>query len=204
MAELVLASASPRRKELLQLIQKAFIVAPADVDERLKPKISLLENVRKLSEKKALASKAQFPNAYCIGSDTLVTINGQALGKPKDEAEAIKMLARLSGNRHVVLTGLAVVAPDGSIESIVTETSVYFRVLTRDEIMRYVATGEPMDKAGAYGIQGYGALLVDHIDGDYYSVMGLPVAKLYEMLRDMGALISDDREGRECSCVEDD
>lgn len=203
MAEIVLASASPRRKELLQLIQKSFVVAPADVDERLEPQKSLLDNVRLLSEKKALASKTQFPNAYCIGSDTLVTINGQALGKPRDEAEAIKMLTRLSGNRHVVLTGLAVAAPDGSMESIVTQTQVYFRALTHAEILRYVATGEPMDKAGAYGIQGYGALLIDHIEGDYYSVMGLPVAKLYEMLHNMGALISDDGEGRECSCVED-
>lgn len=203
MSEIVLASASPRRKELLQLIRKAFIVAPADVDERLEPKKSLQENVRALSEKKALASKLQFPNAYCIGSDTLVTINGQALGKPKDDTEAIKMLTRLSGNRHVVLTGLAVVTPDGLVHSMVAETSVYFRTLTHNEIMRYVATGEPMDKAGAYGIQGYGALFIDHIDGDFYSVMGLPVAKLYEMLRDMGALISDDQEGRDSSCVED-
>lgn len=204
MAEIVLASASPRRRELLGVITDTFIVAPADVDEQLDAQLSLPENVRALSEKKALASKAAFPNAYCIGSDTLVIINGQALGKPRDAAQAVDMLQQLSGNRHTVLTGIAVAAPDGNMQSHVTQTQVYFRALTQEEIMRYVATKEPMDKAGAYGIQGHGALLVDHIDGDYYSVMGLPVARLYEMLRDMGALQLGCEEGSECRCVENE
>ena len=154
--EIVLASASPRRKELLSLITEHFTVCPADADETLRD-APLGEEVTRLSRLKAEAVQAQHPNAVCIGSDTMVTIDGLRLGKPKDADEAASMLRRLRGRTHEVLTA-------------------------------YLATGEPLDKAGAYGIQGHGALLIKGIEGDYYSVMGLPVAPLYTILRDIHAV----------------
>ena len=157
--EIVLASASPRRKELLSLITEHFTVCPADADETV-----------------------------CIGSDTMVTIDGLRLGKPKDADEAASMLRRLRGRTHEVLTGLAVLTPDGGAHTLHTCTRVTFRDFAEDELAAYLATGEPLDKAGAYGIQGHGALLIEGIEGDYYSVMGLPVAPLYTILRDIHAV----------------
>ena len=178
--EIVLASASPRRRELLSLITEHFTVCPADADETLRD-APLGEEVPRLSRLKAEAVQAQYPNAVCIGSDTMVTIDGLRLGKPKDADEAASMLRRLRGRTHEVLTGLAVLTPD-------TCTRVTFRDFAEDELAAYLATGEPLDKAGAYGIQGHGALLIKGIEGDYYSVMGLPVAPLYTILRDIHAV----------------
>ena len=124
----------------------------------------------------------------CIGSDTMVTIDGLRLGKPKDADEAASMLRRLRGRTHEVLTGLAVLTPDGGAHTLHTCTRVTFRDFAEDELAAYLATGEPLDKAGAYGIQGHGALLIKGIEGDYYSVMGLPVAPLYTILRDIHAV----------------
>lgn len=186
--ELILASASPRRRELLALITERFAVCPADTDETLRPNADLADEVVRLSVSKARAAQEQHPSACCIGSDTLVTIDGAALGKPHDAAHAADMLRALRGRTHEVLTGLAVLPPGETARTLCTRTRVRFRDFTEDELAAYVATGEPLDKAGAYGIQGKGALLVAGIAGDYYSVMGLPVASLAEILRKLGAV----------------
>ncbi|MDO4270528.1 MAG: Maf family protein [Eubacteriales bacterium] len=186
--ELVLASASPRRRELLGLITENFSVCPADADETLRPGAPLDREVVRLSRLKAEAARAAYPDAVCIGSDTMVTIDGLPLGKPADEKDAAAMLRRLRGRTHEVLTGLAVLPPAGEARTLLTRTRVAFRDFGEDELAAYLATGEPLDKAGAYGIQGRGALLVEGIEGDYYSVMGLPVAGLYALLRELGAV----------------
>lgn len=183
--EIVLASASPRRKELLSLITEHFTVCPADADETLRD-APLGEEVTRLSRLKAEAVQAQHPNAVCIGSDTMVTIDGLRLGKPKDADEAASMLRRLRGRTHEVLTGLAVLTPDGGAHTLHTCTRVTFRDFAEDELAAYLATGEPLDKAGAYGIQGLGGLLVAGIQGDYHNVVGLPVCRLGRMLLDFG------------------
>lgn len=183
--EIVLASASPRRRELLSLITEHFTVCPADADETLRD-APLGEEVTRLSRLKAEAVQAQYPNAVCIGSDTMVTIDGLRLGKPKDADEAASMLRRLRGRTHEVLTGLAVLTPDGGAHTLYTCTRVTFRDFAEDELAAYLATGEPLDKAGAYGIQGLGGLLVAGIQGDYHNVVGLPVCRLGRMLLDFG------------------
>lgn len=183
--EIVLASASPRRRELLSLITEHFTVFPADADETLRD-APLSEEVTRLSRLKAEAVQAQHPNAVCIGSDTMVTIDGLRLGKPKDADEAASMLRRLRGRTHEVLTGLAVLTPDGGAHTLHTCTRVTFRDFAEDELAAYLATGEPLDKAGAYGIQGLGGLLVAGIQGDYHNVVGLPVCRLGRMLLDFG------------------
>lgn len=183
--EIVLASASPRRRELLSLITEHFTVCPADADETLRD-APLGEEVTRLSRLKAEAVQAQHPNAVCIGSDTMVTIDGLRLGKPKDADAAASMLRRLRGRTHEVLTGLAVLTPDGGAHTLHTCTRVTFRDFAEDELAAYLATGEPLDKAGAYGIQGLGGLLVAGIQGDYHNVVGLPVCRLGRMLLDFG------------------
>lgn len=183
--EIVLASASPRRRELLSLITEHFTVCPADADETLRD-APLGEEVTRLSRLKAEAVQAQYPNAVCIGSDTMVTIDGLRLGKPKDADEAASMLRRLRGRTHEVLTGLAVLTPNGGAHTLHTCTRVTFRDFAEDELAAYLATREPLDKAGAYGIQGLGGLLVAGIQGDYHNVVGLPVCRLGRMLLDFG------------------
>lgn len=183
---LILASASPRRQELLQLLDCPFVCCAADADETLRTGVSLTEEVVRLAQLKAQTVLRQHPEAVVIGSDTMVTIDGQALGKPKDAQDAAAMLHRLSGRTHEVLTGVAVVSADGQVQTALNVTKVTFYPLSETEIARYIATGEPMDKAGAYGIQGKGAAFVREIAGDYYSVMGLPVAQLYRLLRARG------------------
>ena len=185
---IVLASGSPRRRELLALITEDFTVCPVDADETLRPGAPLDEEVVRLSCLKAAAAQKLHPDAVCIGSDTMVTIDGLPLGKPKDEKQAADMLRRLRGRTHEVLTGLAVLPPGGEARMLCTRTRVTFRDFAEDELAAYLATGEPLDEAGAYGIQGHGALLIRGIEGDYYSVMGLPVAPLYETLRGLHAL----------------
>lgn len=185
---IVLASGSPRRRELLALITEEFTVCPVDADETLRPGTPLEEEVVRLSRLKAQAARALHPDAVCIGSDTMVTIDGLPLGKPSDERQAADMLRRLRGRTHEVLTGLAVLPPEGGARTLSTRTRVTFRDFAEDELSAYLVTGEPLDKAGAYGIQGHGALLIRGIEGDYYSVMGLPVAPLYELLRGLDAV----------------
>ena len=175
--EIVLASASPRRRELLSLITEHFTVCPADADETLRD-APLGEEVTRLSRLKAEAVQAQYPHAVCVGSDTMVTIDGLRLGKPKDADEAASMLRRLRGRTHEVLTGLAVLTPDGGAHTLHTCTRVTFRDFAEDELAAYLATGEPLDKAGAYGIQEDFSKYIDRCDGDYENVVGLPFSRL--------------------------
>ncbi len=179
----VLASASPRRRELLTLIGVAHEVRPADIDETYLPHEAPAAHAERLAREKALAVHA--PDAVVIGSDTIVVVDGSVLGKPANAAEAARMLRRLSGRSHIVMTAVAV-AWQGRVESGVEEVGVTVRELSDEEIARYIATGEPMDKAGAYGIQGFGATIVTRVDGDYFAVMGLALNRLIRMCERMG------------------
>ncbi|MCI8423603.1 MAG: septum formation inhibitor Maf [Lawsonibacter sp.] len=179
----VLASQSPRRRELLERMGiTEFEVLPARGEEVIDPALPPAELVEALSRQKCMEVAALRPEALVIAADTVVAIDGEILGKPHSEKEAFSMLTRLSGRTHQVYTGVTVWEDDCQI----TEhevTQVRFRPLSGQEIYRYIATGEPMDKAGAYGIQGYGSLLVEGISGDYYNVMGLPVCRLARILK---------------------
>lgn len=176
---LILASKSPRRRELLSLITTDFEIKSADVDETLPEGISPQEAVLHLSKIKA----EPFINGedIVIGADTVVAVDGKILGKPADRQQAAEMLKSLSGKYHSVFTGVTVIKPEQSVTFSV-ETKVKFFDLSDDEIDSYVATGECDDKAGAYGIQGKGSLLVEKIDGDYFNVVGLPISKLNKYL----------------------
>lgn len=176
---LILASKSPRRRELLSLITTDFEIKSADVDETLPEGISPQEAVEYLSKIKA----EPFNNGIdtIIGADTVVAVDSKILGKPADRQQAVEMLKGLSGKYHSVFTGVTVIKPEQSVTFSV-ETKVKFYDLTDDEIYSYVATGECDDKAGAYGIQGKGSLLVEKIDGDYFNVVGLPISKLNKYL----------------------
>jgi septum formation protein len=179
----VLASASPRRRDLLGLIGIPHEVRPANIDESYRAGETPLMHVERLAREKASAIVA--PDALIIGSDTIVVVDGDVLGKPRDREHARVMLQRLSGRSHVVMTAVAV-QWRGELRSAVEQVGVTFRSLDGDEIERYIDTGEPMDKAGAYGIQGYGATIVERVDGDYFSVMGLPLNRLVRLLTDLG------------------
>ncbi len=180
--ELILASASPRRVELLGKITKNFRVQVSEVSEDLPQGITPRDAVEMLSLRKAMEVAKANPAALVIGSDTVVAIDDQILGKPTDKADACCMLRRLSGREHVVYTGVAL-CMNGKSESFVSQTSVRFNLLSDEMITAYVESGEPMDKAGAYGIQDIGSILVEKIDGDYFTVMGLPVSELYKRLK---------------------
>ncbi len=177
---IILASKSPRRKELLSFITTDFIVKSADVDETLPQDITPSKAVEYLSKIKAEPLKNN--DDIVIGADTVVAINGKILGKPKDENDAFSMLKTLSGNVHSVFTGVTVIKGEKS-ETFSVETKVKMFDLTDDDINNYIATGEPFDKAGSYGIQGKGSLLVEKIDGDYFNVVGLPISKLNKVLK---------------------
>ena len=177
---LILASQSPRRKELLGLFHIPFTVRVADIDEAMDPGKPPFDEVARVSRLKALAVAAETDDVV-IAADTIVVCDGRTLGKPHDEAEAKAMLALLSGRDHQVMTGVTVLC--GGKETVFTEvTDIHFRPLSRREIDAYVATGEPMDKAGAYGIQGGAALFAEKMVGAYYNVMGLPVCRLWQAL----------------------
>ena len=177
----ILASGSPRRKELLRLIIPEYKVLVSGCEEFV-PEGTPAEKVPAiLAEQKALAVAKLCPDDTVIGSDTVVVLNGEIFGKPKNEAHAHAMLKALSGKKHFVYTGVAV-AEKGEIRSFVQKTEVEFYELSDETIDKYIATGEPMDKAGAYGIQGKGSVLVKGIIGDYFNVMGLPVAELARFL----------------------
>ncbi len=179
--ELILASQSPRRKELLGLFQVPFVIRAADIDETMDPSQDPSREVARVARCKALATASQ-PGDVVIAADTIVVCQGQVLGKPRNPQEAVQMLSLLSGRDHQVMTGVCVLR-DGR-EQVFTEiTDLHFRPLSPWEIQRYVASGEPMDKAGAYGIQGGAALFCQKMVGDYYNVMGLPVCRLGEVLR---------------------
>lgn len=185
--DIILASKSPRRRALLeQMGVRDFRIITPDIDEHMDRALPPAELVRQISLEKAQAVAAQAdPNTVVIAADTVVALDGAVLGKPADEEEAFRMLSLLSGNRHQVYTGLTVLRGE-QVFSQWEETAVTFRPLTAEEIEAYIATGEPMDKAGAYGIQGYGSLLIEGISGDYYNVMGLPVCRLGQILGQLG------------------
>lgn len=182
---LVLASASPRRAEVLAQLGLVATVEPADVDESPGAGESPGALVERLARSKAGAVAARRPEAVVVGGDTVVVHDGHVLGKPSDEAEARAMLRALSGTTHEVLSGVAVVS-DGTVVSGVERTEVVMRPFDEAEAAAYAATGEPFDKAGAYGIQGMGAALVREIRGDYYAVMGFPVVRFLDLLRRSG------------------
>lgn len=178
---LILASRSPRRHQLLQMLGIPHRVEAADVQEIPLPREAPEAYARRLARDKARA----VPGALVLGADTTVVVDGELLEKPADEAEALVMLRRLQGRRHEVITAVCLLA-DGVAREAADTTAVFFRPATDDELRAYIATGEPMDKAGAYGIQGYGAALVDRIEGDFFSVMGLPVRLVLRLLAEAG------------------
>ena len=180
---LILASASPRRKELLGLFRVPFEIRVADIDETMDSAKSPFDEVARVSSLKAAALQRASDDVV-VAADTIVVCQGRVLGKPRSEADAVEMLKLLSGREHQVMTGVTVLR--GSESRTFTEvTDIHFRSLTEKEICAYVATGEPMDKAGSYGIQGGAALFCSHMVGDYYNVMGLPVCRLGQVLREM-------------------
>ncbi len=179
----ILASQSPRRRDLLNLIGIGHEVRPANIDESHHEGEPPEEHAERLAREKARAIEIE--DAVTIGSDTIVVLNGIVLGKPSGRDDAARMLRRLSGRQHVVMTGIAV-QWKGKLASTVVRVGVTFRPLDDAEIEAYIETGEPMDKAGAYGIQGYGATIVERVDGDYFAVMGLPLNRLVRLLHGLG------------------
>jgi septum formation protein len=179
----ILASQSPRRRELLGLVGIPHEVRPADIDERYLPGEQPRAHALRLAREKA--EKIRDPDAVVIGSDTIVVVDGDVLGKPVDDTDAARMLSRLSGRAHSVITAVAV-AWKGRVLTDAEEVGVTFHKLSREEISAYIATREPMDKAGAYGIQGFGATIVARVDGDYFAVMGLPLQLLVRLLHELG------------------
>ncbi len=185
----VLASGSPRRRQLLELVGIEHEVLPSNIDETLRPRETPRRHAERLAREKASAIATREPGKITIAADTIVVINRKVLGKPRDEDDARRMLSMLSGREHTVITAVAV-ARGRKLRSAVEEVRVKFRRLRDEEIDAYIATGEPMDKAGAYGIQGFGATIVECVDGDYFAVMGLPLARLVTLLRDLGVRYS--------------
>ena len=182
---LVLASASPRRAEILRAVGWPFEARPADIDETLGPGESAPDYVRRLALKKAEAIAATILFGLVLGADTVVVADDLILGKPRDETDARRMLRRLSGKWHEVLTGVALVrAEDGRRRVAYERTRVRFAEMSEREIEQYVATGEPLDKAGAYAVQGGAALFIEAIEGDYWNVVGLPVRLAYKLAGD--------------------
>jgi septum formation protein len=183
---IVLASSSPRRRELLEMLGVGgFTVIPADVDEAVPDMLpdEAVIHIAQLKARKVAAGCA--PGDLIIAADTLVYLAGEALGKPESDADAENMLRRLSNTRHAVYTGVAIIK-NGAEMTFAEKTDVFFRALSEDEIEAYIKTGEPMDKAGAYGAQGRGAAFISRIEGDFFNVMGLPVCRLVTELRRFG------------------
>ena len=181
----ILASQSPRRRELLTLVGITHEVQPADIDETPWPGELPIPHTERLAIAKARVIASREPDALVIAADTIVVVDGDILGKPTSEADSRAMLRRLSGRSHEVCTAMAV-AVGNDVQAQVVRVSVRFRELDDATIARYVETGEPMDKAGAYGIQGYGATIVEHIEGDYFAVMGLSLITVVRLAQRMG------------------
>lgn len=182
---IILASQSPRRRELLSLIGIPHAVRPADLDESLLPGEEPVPHAERLARSKSEAIAGREPGAVVIGADTIVVLDGEILGKPATALEAQATLRKLSGRTHTVHTAVAVTR-DGRTVSDVESVEVTFRPLTAEQIDAYIATGEPMDKAGAYGIQGFGAVIVERVHGDYFAVMGLALGMLVGLLEQAG------------------
>ena len=190
---LVLASASPRRRELLQNAGIPFIIQPSEIPELPREGEAPQACAKRLAREKALDVFRQRPQDFVLGADTIVIVDGQILGKPRDKADAARMLRLLSGRTHQVTSGVCLIGPDlkreGSVEDIRSETTqVTMSRVSDQDIQSYVATGEPLDKAGAYGIQGIASRWISRIEGDYFNVVGLPVSLVYRMLQENNAL----------------
>ncbi len=183
---LILASSSPRRKELLENLQLKFEVSSSDVDETFEPGMLPENVVMELAARKAESVARKNPAAFVIGSDTIVFADGLILGKPDGRRDAYDMLTRLSGRVHSVYTGVSIITPQKSKVKFYEKTDVEFWELTDDEKSAYIESGEPFDKAGSYGIQGLGATLVKRIDGDYFAVVGLPLSRTARELKKAG------------------
>ncbi len=184
--DIILASGSPRRRELLTQMGLSFRVLVSDADETVDKTLPPAEQVALISRRKAEAvAEEAGADALVIAADTIVSLDGEVMGKPHSREEAVQMLARLQGKTHQVYTGLTLQAGSRT-ETCVECTAVTFRPMTAAEIQAYVATGEPMDKAGAYGIQGFGGMFVEGIQGDYFNVMGLPICRLGKVLQSFG------------------
>jgi len=184
---IILASASPRRRELLSLITTDFEIIVSEADETLPESITPEQAVMELAARKATAVAKSHPDRAVIGSDTVVAVDGEILGKPTDDADAVRMLKLLSGRKHHVFTGLCI-AYQGENTVFYDGAAVEFAEMSESEIADYVASGEPRDKAGAYAIQGLASKFITSISGDYYSVVGLPVSHLYRSLKDLKVL----------------
>lgn len=182
----VLASASPRRREILETLGLAFEVVPSDVDETPIAGLAPAALATRLAVEKAREVAAREPG-FVLGADTVVVVDGEVLGKPRDDADAARMIARLAGRAHEVITGVALCS-EGGLEALAVTTRVWFRALDAARIERYVATGEGRDKAGAYAVQGIGAGLVTRIEGSWSNVVGLPAAETIDLLARAGAL----------------
>lgn len=188
--QLILASQSPRRRQLLSLTGLDFAVRAADIDETMDSEKTPFDEVARVSREKAMALP-RGSDDIVVAADTIVVCGNEVLGKPKDPEDAFRMLSMLSGHDHQVMTGMTVACGDRVVTT--TEvTKIHFRELTDGEIRAYIATGDPMDKAGAYGIQSGAALFVTGIEGDYYNVMGLPICRLTLLLREFGLRILED------------
>lgn len=184
---IILASSSPRRKELLAGLGLEFTVIPSDVSEEIENNCSPEEMVKLLAQRKAEAVARQIDQGLVIGADTIVVLEGEVLGKPRDKVDAFSMLTRLQGREHEVYSGISIVdAKTNEYETGFQSTKVRMRSLNDLEVTQYIATDEPMDKAGAYAIQGLGATLVEGINGDYFTVVGLPLALTAKYLRNFG------------------
>jgi septum formation protein len=193
---LVLASGSPRRRELVKMIGLEFELAVPEVREDSVSPARPSNFVVEVALAKALSLAHRFPDAVILGADTVVVLDRKILGKPRDLSDARAMLRTLSGKTHTVYTGLALVdVPTGLRETGYEKSLVTMKNMTKAEIDDYLATGEPMDKAGSYGIQGFGAVFVKHINGCFFNVMGLPVARLYDMLRELSSRVRQRVEG---------
>jgi septum formation protein len=185
--ELILASSSPRRRELLTSIGVDFDVVPSDISEEIIPGERPIEHVKRLSRSKALHVGLKYPTKWILGADTIVVIDGAILGKPSHRAEAAEMLSRLSGRRHEVFTGYSIInlAVPGSERLQCIRSVVTIRRMTDPEIAAYIRTGEPMDKAGSYAIQGIGSAIVKRVQGSYTNVVGLPLCEVAKDLQDL-------------------
>ncbi|WP_096189535.1 Maf family protein [Evansella halocellulosilytica] len=183
MKPFILASQSPRRKQLLEQVQLPFSIEKSQIEEKFDPKLSPEELVVSLALQKATDVFSRHQDRIVLGADTVVTIDGNVLGKPTDNIDAKKMLQQLSGKKHEVMTGVAIISKEKHL-TFYEKTAVYFFELSESDIDAYIASGEPFDKAGSYGIQGLGAALVEKIEGDYFSVVGLPVARVVRAFKE--------------------
>ena len=184
----ILASQSPRRRELLSMLGLDFQIVTADIDETMNPSLSIEDAVADVCRRKAEAVAVSHPDKLIVSADTIVVVDEMILGKPHDAEDAKAMLRRLSGRTHTVMTAFCLLQK-GVAETHVEKTHVRFKALSEEEISAYVATGAPLDKAGAYGIQGQAALFVEALDGDYFNVVGLPLCALGKALRKAGVEI---------------